>query len=382
MGWLKVWYAENKATVQEHFVGLGSIVAFAISLFSAIGVCALAATLWPTMPNWIVMSVFVISLIVVLVFMFWLLMTIGEKTGLYTRRDAELEKLVAKLKNAEYKRTPKGRVALATETALKAKEQLIAAQAQAVPATTKCLRGSGPSHQRALAAQVLGEIGDPLAVPPLIRSLRDADATVRAYSAQALGRIGDRRALTPLREMAAREERDSIAVGYARKALDCFAQPRSDAEQPSAARHESQCSCDLREARDEVHELEATNQIKRETLQQVCGIAYRVLPSPGVIVKEDNRLRARATLTCSVCADEMEVQLDVRFGGLFRADSHCVIECSRCGSAIDIYGLSTKLGHGEPKAWLLVLRHTAPAGSRGGAFKLVAKNARIVRAEE
>ncbi|MEA2255433.1 MAG: hypothetical protein QOG35_1478 [Solirubrobacteraceae bacterium] len=52
---------------------------------------------------------------------------------------------------------------------------------------------------RALAAGKLAELGDPDAVPALVRVLRtDGDAHVREEAARALGRLGDAAALDPL----------------------------------------------------------------------------------------------------------------------------------------------------------------------------------------
>lgn len=48
------------------------------------------------------------------------------------------------------------------------------------------------------AAKVLGSIGDPRAVSPLIAGLTDLADAVRAACAEALGQIGDRRAVMPL----------------------------------------------------------------------------------------------------------------------------------------------------------------------------------------
>ena len=60
------------------------------------------------------------------------------------------------------------------------------------------LHDSDRHTARAWAANVLGEIGAPAALPALIRSLDDPDDEVRAKAATALGRLGDRRALQPL----------------------------------------------------------------------------------------------------------------------------------------------------------------------------------------
>jgi HEAT repeat protein len=47
---------------------------------------------------------------------------------------------------------------------------------------------------------VLGEIGDPRAVDPLIEALKDEYSRVRSSAARALGEIGDPKAVDPLTE--------------------------------------------------------------------------------------------------------------------------------------------------------------------------------------
>ena len=56
-------------------------------------------------------------------------------------------------------------------------------------------------NSRWKAAEMLGRIGDPAAVDPLIDTLWDDDARVRLKAAWALGQIGDVRALGPLRRL-------------------------------------------------------------------------------------------------------------------------------------------------------------------------------------
>lgn len=47
---------------------------------------------------------------------------------------------------------------------------------------------------------MLGEIGDPRAVDPLIEALKDEYSRVRSSAARALGEIGDPKAVDPLTE--------------------------------------------------------------------------------------------------------------------------------------------------------------------------------------
>ena len=51
---------------------------------------------------------------------------------------------------------------------------------------------------RCLAAQALGRIGEPCALPPLLPLLGDEDEDVRFDAVEALGRLGDSRAVEPL----------------------------------------------------------------------------------------------------------------------------------------------------------------------------------------
>lgn len=53
---------------------------------------------------------------------------------------------------------------------------------------------------RYVAADALGNIGDPVCVDCLIAALKDADQDVRFAAASALGKLGDARALNALNE--------------------------------------------------------------------------------------------------------------------------------------------------------------------------------------
>ena len=71
---------------------------------------------------------------------------------------------------------------------------------------------------RVQAALVLGKLGDPRAVPPLIKALGDQNKTVRGIAASALGQLGDASAVEPLRDLL-RHESDPFVRGQAEKAL-------------------------------------------------------------------------------------------------------------------------------------------------------------------
>jgi len=70
---------------------------------------------------------------------------------------------------------------------------------------------------RRVAAEVLGELGDPRAVDSLSVALRDKSARVRRSSASALGKLGDLRAIAPLSE--ALQDRSSHVRSAAVEAL-------------------------------------------------------------------------------------------------------------------------------------------------------------------
>jgi hypothetical protein len=75
------------------------------------------------------------------------------------------------------------------------------------------------------AATALGTIGDPLAVPALVRALKDRYSTVRRAAAVALGSIGDARAFQPL--IAALGDGDGFMRTDAAQALGRIGDPRA-----------------------------------------------------------------------------------------------------------------------------------------------------------
>jgi hypothetical protein len=68
------------------------------------------------------------------------------------------------------------------------------------------------------AALVLGKLGDPTAVPALIKALADQNSTVRGIAAAALGQLGDASAGDPLRDLVKRES-EGFVRSQATKAL-------------------------------------------------------------------------------------------------------------------------------------------------------------------
>ncbi len=77
------------------------------------------------------------------------------------------------------------------------KESILDLEAEAVPALLVALESAKPLT-RALASDLLGQIGDWRAVNPLIKKLHDAEPDVRTQAAGALGGTGDSRAVKPL----------------------------------------------------------------------------------------------------------------------------------------------------------------------------------------
>ena len=142
----------------------------------------------------------------------------------------QIDNLILNLADAEFVQRPQGQVAYATQAAHQAKDQLVALGAAAIPAVLNCLNGRYPAHQRAMAAQVLGDIGDRQAVSALINKLRDPEMLVRGFSAEALGKIGDRRAVGSLRAMLKNDKEAEMVKSYAQGALNRigYAEKRSD----------------------------------------------------------------------------------------------------------------------------------------------------------
>ena len=68
------------------------------------------------------------------------------------------------------------------------------------------------------AAEMLGRMGDPAAVEPLIDTLWDDDSRVRLKAAWALGQIGDQRGIRPLQRLYRME--DEWAQEIIAQALD------------------------------------------------------------------------------------------------------------------------------------------------------------------
>jgi HEAT repeat protein len=79
-------------------------------------------------------------------------------------------------------------------------EVLIAFGDISVPHLTKLLTADN-EEVRNFSAVMLGDIGNPQAVMPLIDALQDSEANVRHGAATALGKIGDCRAVLPLQKM-------------------------------------------------------------------------------------------------------------------------------------------------------------------------------------
>jgi hypothetical protein len=86
----------------------------------------------------------------------------------------------------------------------------------------KAVVEDGNYKVRVQAALVLGKLGDPRAVPWLVKALADTNKTVRGIAAQALGQLGDAGAVEPLRELLKRES-DPFARSQAEKAIASLA---------------------------------------------------------------------------------------------------------------------------------------------------------------
>lgn len=98
----------------------------------------------------------------------------------------------------------------------------VPAQASAPPGKVdelcKALLDDANYKVRVQAALVLGRLGDPSAVPALVKALGDSNKTVRAIAAQALGQVADPAAGEPLRALLGREA-DPFVRAQTEKAL-------------------------------------------------------------------------------------------------------------------------------------------------------------------
>jgi HEAT repeat protein len=74
--------------------------------------------------------------------------------------------------------------------------------------TRRCVEGLADNDPavRAMSAYVLGALGDPEAVAPLLEALGDPVSAVREAAVKSLGRLGDPRALEPLTDLAKSED--------------------------------------------------------------------------------------------------------------------------------------------------------------------------------
>jgi hypothetical protein len=82
----------------------------------------------------------------------------------------------------------------------------------------RALLGDPSFKVRTQAALLLGKLGDPAGVAPLIKALSDDSKTVRAMAAQSLGKLGGDKAASALKDLLARES-DDFVRGQAQKAL-------------------------------------------------------------------------------------------------------------------------------------------------------------------
>jgi hypothetical protein len=94
---------------------------------------------------------------------------------------------------------------------------LSVARADRVDDLTRALREDSSYKVRTQAALVLGKLGDPRAVDPLIAALRDSNEAVRAAAAAALGQLGDGRGAAALAGL--RQDSSSLVRMSAEKAL-------------------------------------------------------------------------------------------------------------------------------------------------------------------
>jgi hypothetical protein len=114
-----------------------------------------------------------------------------------------------------------------------AMDALVAFGEMAVPHLTKLLTDNN-EEVRNFSAVMLGDIGNPNAVEPLINALQDPHANVRHGAAEALGRIGDVRAVIPLQALSNGDEWDQF---YSTAALGLLAEAGLDVSPQGVAGH-------------------------------------------------------------------------------------------------------------------------------------------------
>ncbi|MCS6963800.1 MAG: HEAT repeat domain-containing protein, partial [Thermoflexus sp.] len=88
---------------------------------------------------------------------------------------------------------------------------------RAVPMLLQALQEDDDPGVRRAAAEALGELGDPQAVPSLLQALQDVDPGMRRAAAEALGKLGDPQALPPL--LQALQDEDPMVRQAAARAL-------------------------------------------------------------------------------------------------------------------------------------------------------------------
>jgi hypothetical protein len=93
-----------------------------------------------------------------------------------------------------------------------------AAVAGKVDELARALLNDSSYKVRTQAALLLGKLGDPAGVEPLIKALGDDNKTVRGMAAQSLGKLGGDKATAALKGLLAREP-DSFVRGQIEKAL-------------------------------------------------------------------------------------------------------------------------------------------------------------------
>lgn len=99
------------------------------------------------------------------------------------------------------------------------REALVLAGEPAVDAMIFVHTDKQSLHRRQDVTFVLGEAGDPKAVPVLIDALRDTDPLLRKLAAEALGKIGDPQAERPVHLVAMNDDNPQVKKA-ARKAYE------------------------------------------------------------------------------------------------------------------------------------------------------------------
>jgi hypothetical protein len=116
-------------------------------------------------------------------------------------------------------------------------------------------------------------------------------------------------------------------------------------------------------------QLEMSGNIKKESLKEVCGSVFEIVPTCDQKIKPSDTMKGKGTLICSVCGNGVPLDFSITLKGFLEAESSIQKQCPHCNSIIRIVGLSTE-NEDENLFWFLVMRETQPASAIHGTFQV------------